>query len=155
MIKKIAHVISTAGGIGYLPVAPGTWAALATTLTWYYLKSYTHFLNSASIELTIILVITISGMITSDLSARDWGKDPSKVVIDEVAGMSITLLWITPNIRYYFAGLILFRFFDILKPLGIKKMEKMKGGIGIMLDDVLAGIYSLIVLRLMIMTGRF
>lgn len=155
MIKKIVHAISTAGGIGYLPVAPGTWAALATTLIWYYLKSYTQLLNSGSIELTIILVITIAGIITSDLSARDWGKDPSKVVIDEVAGMSIALLWITPNIRYYVAGLILFRFFDILKPLGIKKMEKMKGGIGIMSDDVLAGIYSLIVLRLVIMTGRF
>ena len=72
------------------------------------------------------------------------------MVIDEVAGMAITLLFIPPTWQNIVAGFILFRFFDILKPLGIKRMEKMKNGWGIMLDDILAGIYSTIVLHLLI-----
>ena len=76
-----------------------------------------------------------------------WGKDPSKVVVDEMVGVWIPLLAVRDgNVYYVLAALILFRFFDILKPFGIRKMEAIGGGWGIMLDDLLAGIYSLFIL---------
>ncbi|MEP6611022.1 MAG: phosphatidylglycerophosphatase A [Mucilaginibacter sp.] len=70
------------------------------------------------------------------------GKDPSRVVIDEVAGMCISLLFIPVELKYVITALVLFRFFDILKPLFIRKMEKIPSRWGIMLDDVLAGVYT-------------
>jgi len=79
-----------------------------------------------------------------------WGKDPSKVVIDEMVGVWIPLLVVNKENKYYIyyalAALFLFRIFDIFKPLGIRKLEAIKGGWGIMLDDILAGLYSLIIL---------
>ena len=79
-----------------------------------------------------------------------WGKDHNRVVIDEVAGMCITLLFIPVEIKYVALGLVLFRFFDIVKPLGIRKLEKWPGGWGVMADDVLAGIYANVVMQLII-----
>jgi phosphatidylglycerophosphatase A len=78
-----------------------------------------------------------------------WGKDSSKIVIDEVAGMMISLLFIPSTAINILVALILFRFFDILKPLMIRKLEKWPKGWGVMGDDVLAGIYSNIVLQLL------
>jgi len=82
-----------------------------------------------------------------------WGKDSSKVVIDEVAGMCLTLLFIPIKWQYVLIGLVLFRFFDIAKPLYIRRMEQLNGGWGVMLDDVLAGVYSNIVLQLIVLLG--
>jgi phosphatidylglycerophosphatase A len=79
-----------------------------------------------------------------------WGKDSSKVVIDEVAGMLITLLFIPVTVNNLMVGLLLFRFFDIAKPLGIRKMEDLPKGWGVMADDVLAGIYAHIVLLVLV-----
>ncbi len=79
-----------------------------------------------------------------------WGKDHGRVVIDEVAGMCITLLFVPVTIKFVLIGLVLFRFFDILKPLGIRQLEKLPGGWGVMADDVLAGIYANIVLQILI-----
>lgn len=88
------------------------------------------------------------GVFSGDEVEGDWGKDSSRVVIDEVAGMLIAILFLPRNIYVLAGGLLLFRFFDILKPLGIRKMEALKGGTGVMADDVLAGIYSNLVLQL-------
>jgi phosphatidylglycerophosphatase A len=76
-----------------------------------------------------------------------WGKEPSRVVVDEMVGVWIPLLAVSDgNIYYALAAFILFRVFDIFKPLGIRKMEAIEGGWGIMLDDILAGMYSLLIL---------
>ena len=72
----------------------------------------------------------------------DWGKDSYRVVIDEVAGAWVGLLGVPLTGPRLLLGLLLFRFFDIVKPLGIRQMEKLPGGFGVMLDDVLAGIYT-------------
>ena len=76
-----------------------------------------------------------------------WGKDHGRVVIDEVAGMCISLLFVPVTIGYVLAGLILFRFFDIAKPLFIRKLELLPGGWGVMMDDILAGVYTNILLH--------
>lgn len=149
-MKKICRAISTAGGIGYLPLAPGTWAAIVTTICWYLMKEHFPSMSEGKNELIIIAIITGIGIWSSRIVEKDWGKDPSIVVIDEVAGMCISLLWIPVSAFYYIIALTLFRIFDIAKPFGIRKMEKIGGGWGIMMDDVLAGVYALLTLNLII-----
>ncbi len=78
-----------------------------------------------------------------------WGEDPSRVVVDEMVGVWIPLLAVPDNDRWYWyviAAFALFRIFDIVKPLGVRKMENFKGGVGVMMDDVLAGVYSFILI---------
>ena len=83
-----------------------------------------------------------------------WEHDSNRIVIDEVAGMMITLIFLPHNGVYIVTGCVLFRFFDIVKPLGIKAAESLPRGIGVMADDVLAGIYSQLILRAIVM-GKF
>lgn len=96
------------------------------------------------------LHIYFLGIWSSGVSEKYWGKDPSRVVIDEMVGTWIALLAVPADnyIGYMFAAFILFRFFDILKPLAIKQAEKLPSGYGIMADDILSGIYGGIVILL-------
>ena len=98
------------------------------------------------LSLAITIVTTLLGVWSSGVVEKIWGKDPSRVVIDEVAGMCIGLLFIPVQLKYVVTGLILFRFFDIVKPLFIRKMENLPSGWGIMGDDILAGVYTNILL---------
>jgi phosphatidylglycerophosphatase A len=95
-------------------------------------------------------MITLMGVYSSYQVEPEWGKDDQKVVIDEVAGMAFTLLFIPISLNYIICGLILFRFFDIIKPLYIKRMELLKGGWGVMMDDVLSGIYANLILQMIV-----
>jgi len=95
------------------------------------------------------------GIISGDVVESVWGKDHQRVVIDEVAGMGVALLIIPLKLEYYIMAFILFRFFDIVKPLYIRRLEALPGGWGVMADDVLAGIYANVVLQLIILLGFF
>jgi phosphatidylglycerophosphatase A len=140
-------LISTSLGIGYIGKGAGTVAAVACCICWY-LAWASGFNPVTTIAITVF--ITLIGIWSSDVVSKIWGKDPSRVVIDEVAGMCISLLFIPVTIKYVIIALVLFRFFDIVKPLFIRKMEMFSGGWGIMLDDVLAGIYANIILQALI-----
>jgi len=98
----------------------------------------------------IVLIITsyYLGVYACKKLENEWGQDPSKVVIDETLGFWISILFLPINIYIFIAGFILFRFFDILKPLGIRKIDLMHTHHSVMLDDVLAGIYANIVLQI-------
>jgi phosphatidylglycerophosphatase A len=146
--KNIFHiVIATGFGSGYFPKAPGTAGAVFATIIWFILSFLLSPCSLLIITALLIALFTALGVWSSGIMEADWGKDPSKVVIDEMVGVWIPLLAVSDgNIYYALAALILFRFFDIAKPLGIKKMEAIGGGWGIMLDDWLAGIYSLFIL---------
>jgi len=139
-------ITSTSLGIGYVGKGAGTVAAAATCLVWYFFEigSSGNF-NSA---LIITLAITALGIWSGNVVESVWGKDHNRVVIDEVAGMCITLLWVPVTITNVMIGLILFRIFDIVKPLYIKRLEKLPGGWGVMFDDILAGIYANLILQL-------
>lgn len=138
---------STSLGIGYIGKGAGTIAAVACSVCWYlaYRNGYQPIPS-----LIVTLLITLLGIWSSNVVSKIWGKDPARVVIDEVAGMCISLLFVPVTIKYVIAALILFRFFDIAKPLFIRKLEKLPGGWGIMLDDVLAGIYANILLQIVL-----
>lgn len=141
-------IISTTLGIGYIGKGAGTYASIFTCVLWYFLLVNGYELKFAPLAITLLL--TVMGIISANKVEILWGKDHNRVVIDEVAGMCISLLFIPVSIKYVITGLVLFRFFDIVKPLGIRKLEQWPGGWGVMADDVLAGIYANIVLQLVV-----
>ncbi|MDR1782954.1 MAG: phosphatidylglycerophosphatase A [Dysgonamonadaceae bacterium] len=155
-INKDCHwfhiIISTGFGSGFCPIAPGTAGAILATIIWYVLSLFvsTEPLISSALffsTLALTVVFTIVGTWSSGVMERYWGEDPSRVVVDEMVGVWIPLLAVGDgNIYYGLAALALFRLFDIFKPLGIRKAEDVGGGLGIMLDDIVAGVYSLIIL---------
>jgi len=137
-------LISTSLGIGYIGKGAGTAAAVACCICWYFLQIHGFRAGPAIIFTT---VVTLLGIWSAGKVEAIWGPDPNRVVIDEVAGMCISLLFLPVTLKYILLGLVLFRFFDIVKPLFIKKMENLPGGWGIMFDDILAGIYANILLQ--------
>lgn len=143
---QLHKIIASVAGIGYVK-GGGTLAAIAYCIIWYLLPA--GFSNGYWQVITTTAIIAV-GTWSSNIVDSTWGKDSSKVVIDEVAGMATALLFIPHHIIFLLCGLILFRFFDIAKPFGVREMEKWPKGWGVMGDDVLAGVYSLIVLHLIV-----
>jgi phosphatidylglycerophosphatase A len=143
---NINKIIASWFGIGYIK-GGGTVAAAVTCVILYLLQSHGQ-LNNIWILPATALVITLIGVFTGNQVEADWGKDSYRVVIDEMAGQMVALLFIPLTTGNLIAALVLFRFFDILKPLGIRKMESLPAGTGVMMDDVLAGIYANIVLQI-------
>jgi phosphatidylglycerophosphatase A len=143
-MKVILKHIATLWFIGYLPVAPGTFGTLFAFVIFILLKP------SLSAHFTLLLLITVVGVISSHvaeilLNERDSGH----IVIDEVCGYFVSVLFLPYSLGYAVAAFFLFRFFDILKPFPIRQIESsMKGGIGVMTDDILAGIYTNAILQI-------
>ena len=149
-----ATLVATFFGIGRLRPGPGTWASLATTLLWWLLAS--HLPPAARLPAILVLIVFVVaiGIPASTLEARGCGKhDPSHVVIDEVAGQLVTLIASPIVWQALLAGFILFRGFDILKPPPIRSLEKLPDGTGIVVDDLGAGIYALILLQVLVHLG--
>lgn len=147
---RLSKIIATVFGIGFLPKGGGTAASAVYCLVW---TIFPH--RFFSLELLLILFVVTIGIWSASKVEAVWGVDSSKVVIDEVAGMMIALLFVPIKIRYVITALVLFRFFDILKPLGIKRMEKFPSGWGVMADDVLSGIYALVIMQTVITLKLF
>lgn len=129
--------------IGYLPVAPGTLGSLASLVLYYFIC------HDALIMAVVILIVIILGFMTAGRVEKVFGeKDPGEIVIDEFAGMLISLYRLPPTMGYVVTGFLLFRFFDIVKPKPIQSLEKLKGSLGIMSDDIIAGVYANIALQI-------
>jgi len=139
-MKLSYRLVTTGLGMGYSPIAPGSVAALGGSIIAVLLKKWTIY---PEVWLAFLIVLFFSlGVYCSTQVEAEWGKDPTKVVIDEVVGMWVAM-WLVPmEWISVVAAFILFRYFDIYKPLYIRNMEKFKGGWGIMMDDLLAGIYA-------------
>ena len=145
---KLFHIIIASGfGSGFSPFAPGTAGALVAVIIWTVLFYVIPFNLLLVVTSLLIVLFTAAGIWSADKLESEWGKDPSKVVVDEMVGVWIALLAVpVGNVWYILFAFLLFRFFDIFKPLGIRKMEQLEGGIGVMADDILAGIYSFLLL---------
>ncbi len=141
-------LIATSFGAGFSPVAPGTMGALFAVAVWYLLFALLDYTTLMWTLSGLIVAFTVLGVWSSSVSERYWGEDPSRVVMDETVGEWIALLAVPASGHwgYVLAAFVLFRFFDIVKPLGVRSMEKLKGGYGIMADDILSGIYAAIVI---------
>jgi phosphatidylglycerophosphatase A len=147
--------VATFFGAGYLHPGPGTHASLITAVFWWVLGSRLAPSWQLPVLAAAALVVTLAGIPAAAIVARESGrKDPPQVVVDEVAGQMIALLgfpyFLPLTWKYLLAGLILFRGFDILKPPPVRQLERLPGGLGIMLDDVAAGLLALAGLQLLI-----
>ncbi len=146
-----AWLIGTFFGAGLLKPGPGTYGSISAVLLWY---AAAHILHPAPAALAIgtviaAIVVTLIGIPAATIVANESGReDPGHVVIDEVAGQLIALIAIPADWQHAALSLLLFRFFDILKPPPVRQLERLHGGAGIMLDDVGAGIYALAVAQL-------
>ena len=132
-------------GIGYIKIGSGTFCSLVPCLIILFFGENLGFFA----RLSILVVIFILGFLSTSFKFEDNGvelKDPHFVVIDEFIGMWIVLLIADNSILLILLSFLLFRFFDITKLLGIHKIEKLNGGLGIILDDVFAGLYSLVII---------
>ena len=143
-------LIATSFGAGYSPVAPGTMGALVAVAVWYVLWLNLDYCTLQWTLVTLIAVFTVLGVWSATVSEQFWGEDPKRVVMDETVGEWIALLAVPASGHwgYVLAAFVLFRFFDIVKPLGVRSMENFKGGYGIMGDDILSGIYAAILMLL-------
>jgi phosphatidylglycerophosphatase A len=142
----LALVISTFG-VGYLPLAPGTWGSLVAVGIFLGFAQIVKGNALVAVVVVSIVVVTFAGIwAASRTEALANRKDPSKVVVDEVAGQLISLFPLTLfahwSIVTVIISFILFRFFDIVKPYPARKLEALKGGFGIMCDDLIAGVYA-------------
>jgi phosphatidylglycerophosphatase A len=146
------RLICSCLGIGYIQKGSGTVAALICCVCWYFI-----FRNGDNYFLQVLITvsITIIGIYSAGKVEAGWGKDSSKVVIDEVAGMCVSLLIIPVQWKYMITAFVLFRFFDIVKPLFIRRLENLPGGYGVMADDLLAGVYSNIIMLIITLNKLF
>lgn len=148
MNRGFEKLSATAFGIGYLPLAPGTWASLAAACLWYFLQQNIVF--TVGLQLLAVSASVIIGIWSSVRLENVWGKDPSKIVIDEWAGMWITLLFLPADWRILILALLVFRILDIWKPSIIKRAEEIKGGWGVMMDDIIAGVIGNVLIRIVL-----
>ena len=150
-----ATLIATFFGIGRMHPGPGTWGSAATVVLWAAAAAYA--LPSAlrtPVAIALALLVTLIGIPAATQVSRASGvKDPQFVVIDEVAGQLIALIAAPLGWKTFLAGFILFRAFDIVKPPPVRQLERLPEGTGILLDDVAAGIYALVVMQLLLHSG--
>ncbi len=136
--------IVSCGYLGCSPVAPGTVGTLGGVLIAWALRDTQPYLAWIAVA---VVVVYLAGRSQGPWVEEYAGKDPGIFVLDEVAGYLVTVAWVAPPSYLTLAvGFFVFRFFDILKPAGIRRLEKIPGADGILLDDILAGFYGLIVM---------
>ena len=137
-LKKPSHLFATWFGIGLLRPAPGTWGSFAALLIWYF----TEFLHPTA-HVILPIFILFSWLVCSQATKDSDSKDHSAIVIDEVAGMLVTLSFVSHGIMTYLFAFLLFRLFDIWKPWPISWVDRnIQGGLGILLDDLIAGFFA-------------
>jgi phosphatidylglycerophosphatase A len=149
-----ARVIATFSGIGYLRPGPGTWASAVTVLIWWSIAARIPSSWQPWAALLLVACITLVGIPAATRMATTTGiKDPQFVVIDEVAGQLLTMIAVPVSWKSLLLGFILFRGFDILKPPPIRGLERLPGGVGIVVDDLGAGIYAAVLMHLFLYLG--
>jgi phosphatidylglycerophosphatase A len=142
-------LIATFFGTGYLRPGPGTYASAFTVILWWGISHFVAVSWLVPVEIALAVAVTVLGIHPSTIVARESGReDPGFVVIDEVAGQMISLIAVPLHWKYLLASFILFRGFDITKPFPLRRLERLPEGTGIMMDDVGAGIYVLVLLQL-------
>jgi len=151
-MKRLSRLIATVFYIGYSPVVPGTAGSLAALFLFLVLPG----LRGPALYGAILASFTAGVWASGEVERQEKKKDPSCVVIDELAGMWLTFAALPAGLRWiWFAGgFVLFRIFDILKPFPVNRSQALKGGWGIMIDDILAAVYAQAVLRLFLFVFR-
>ncbi len=135
--------------IGFIPGAPGTYASFVTTAAFFLFYRFIGTILPA-LHVSVLCLITLAGILASAEISRSTGlEDPSFIVIDEVAGQLLTFLFLPVSWMNLILGFIAFRAFDMLKPFPIRKLESLGSGVGVMADDLLAGVYANVLLHIL------
>ncbi len=146
----LARLVGTFFYIGYMPLAPGTWGSLAIVLLLYVFPVQDLYWQIV-ILISLILASVWSGNI---LEKADQKEDPGYIVIDEAAGMFLSLFALpSENFKVCLIAFILFRIFDMVKPFGINRLQEVHGGVGIVADDLAAGLLAWIITTLIFTSG--
>lgn len=140
-------LIATSFGAGFLPVAPGTWGALVAIALWLPLYLFAPSIICLVSTLIAIALFAVAGTWASGVAERYWGKDPVAACVDETVGQWIALVPLCGGKAaapwwLIIVSLGLFRVLDIYKPFGIRRLERLPGGVGMMADDVAAGVLA-------------
>lgn len=139
--------IATMGPCGHAPVAPGTFGSAAGLLLFWAVRAS----GSLAAELAVVLAVTAVGVAAATRAESVTGRhDPGLIVIDETAGMLVTLAAVPVGLGGAAAGFLAFRLFDIVKPFPARRAERLPGGWGVMADDLVAGVYAQALLRLLL-----
>ena len=146
LVDCAARVVSRGIFAGYFPVARGTFSSLLVIIFYFLLSDYLDF-NKIWIFLPFLYFL---GVWSASRCEVFWGKDNGRIVIDEIVGMLVTIVFLPLNFKIACIGFFLFRAFDIFKPPPIRKLESLPRGWGVMTDDVVAGVYANLVLRVII-----
>ncbi|MCE2541870.1 MAG: phosphatidylglycerophosphatase A [Acidobacteria bacterium] len=139
-------LLATCGWIGYVPFAPGTAGSLVGLVCYGLVR----LVGGDWTQLGLLVAVVVAGVWSSAAAERHFGRtDPGAIVIDEVAGMLLTLLWLPVTWAGVIAAFVLFRLFDIVKPFPVRRTERLGGGWGVMADDLAAGVYAHVALLLL------
>lgn len=148
-MKRLAVLLATSLGAGYFPVAPGTAGSAVGIVIYLLTRNW-----SASWQVALVAVISGIGVWAAELAARHFGRDdPGPVVIDEVAGQLLTLLFTGVGAGGAVIGFFLFRVLDIFKPWPARRLENLHGGLGIMADDLMVAIYGNVLMRVLVLAA--
>lgn len=144
-MSRLAVLIASVGGVGYAPIAPGTAGSVVGVGIYLLTRQW-----SAVAEVGLLLAVCIIGTWAADGAIRHFKhKDPGHVVIDEVAGQLLTLLLTGAALPGAIVGFFVFRLLDIIKPWPANRFEALPGGLGVMADDVMAGIYGCLAMHVL------
>jgi phosphatidylglycerophosphatase A len=144
---RLGLFIATCGYLGYVPVAPGTFGSAAGLVVFAAVR----WSGSPALELAVIILLFAVGVWSANAAERHFGGvDPAPVILDEVVGMLITLAFLPVNITGAVVGFLLFRLFDVVKPWPANRLEAVRGGLGVMADDAMAGVYGNVAMRLLV-----
>ena len=148
-MSRIALALATVGGIGYVPFAPGTFGSAVGVFVWWLLGP------SPIVQAMAIVAIFGAGVWSATVCERHCSRtDPGHVIIDEVVGMLVTLFLVPAGWAGAFAGFLLFRLADVVKPYPANRFESLHGGLGVMADDCMAGVYANLALRAILALGN-
>ena len=150
-MTALALALATVCGVGYAPIAPGTFGSAAGLLLWWLLPS------SPVVQVGMVAALFVVGSWSGSVAERHFGRtDPGQVVIDEVMGMLITLLFNPVGWLGALVGFLLFRIADVIKPYPANRLERLHGGVGVMADDGMAAVYANLALRALLWaSGHF
>jgi phosphatidylglycerophosphatase A len=149
MKNRLSLAIASVFYIGFIPGAPGTYASVAASLGLFLIHCISRGISPALYLSTVCLISLIGVLVSADVSHSTGIEDPSFIVIDEVAGQLLTFLFLPVSAFNLVLGTVAFRLFDIWKPFPIRRLEPLGSGVGIMADDLLAGVYGNIALQIL------
>ena len=143
LLRRIGVFIATCAYVGYAPFAPGTFGSVLGLAVFYGVRHQ----RSTIVEGSAIVALAAVGLWSATEAEHHFGGiDPGPVVIDEVIGMLVTLAFIPVNLAGAIVGFVLFRILDVVKPWPARRLEHLPGGLGVVLDDMMAGVYGNLVM---------